>query len=62
MYRIKIKTEGLNLKVEQVDVPVDSEEEALAWARKQLASWGVPEERINEVIQLEKLDLLLEED
>lgn len=62
MYRIKIKTDGLNLKVEQVDIPVDSEEEAQAWARRQLALWGVPEDKIEEVIQLEKLDLLLEDE
>lgn len=61
MYRIKIKGEDYGLKVESVELHVDSEEEAKQWAEKQLTEWGVPEENRSESFELEKLELLLED-
>ena len=60
MFRVKIKAKELGLMVEQIDVKAETETEAMDWIKKQMIGWGVPSEKIQESVSLEKLELLLE--
>lgn len=61
MYRIKVDNPDLGLKVENIDLQVESEEEARQWLQDQMDYWGIGKDRIDESFHFERLELLLDQ-
>lgn len=61
MIRMKLNRSNLGVKVEQVDLQVESLDEAKEWMKTQFKNWDIPEGLIDENVTFERLELLLED-